>query len=379
MKIAIDIRPLRDVMTGIGRYLYKLIESLGECDRQNEYLLFWSNLKIPPPEGLPKRDNIRTLAFRVPGKMVTALWAYTPFPPVEAFTGEIDVFHAPCFQVPPARRAARIFTIHDLIPVTHPEMAIPSSVRHFRPRVKAYARRADLIVAISEATARDIVDYLDVPREKIVVIYQGTTFLPKAPEEQVRAVRKRYMLEKDYILFVSRLDPRKNLARLFLAFERSGLSKDFDLVIAGPKGWHMEEMTRTWQDISCKKEIRWLDYIKDDELSALYGGAVFLAFPSLLEGFGLPILEAMSVGCPVLTSNVSSMPEVGGEAALYVDPYEVDSIADGLVRLVGDSTLRAKLSTAGHERVKIFTWDKTARQMIEAYGRASEMARSKSK
>jgi glycosyltransferase involved in cell wall biosynthesis len=253
-------------------------------------------------------------------------------------------------------------------------MAIPSSVRHFRPRVKAYARRADLIVAISEATARDVIDYLDVPREKVVVIYQGTTVLPKAPEDKVKLVRKKYMLDKEYILFVSRLDPRKNLARLFLAFERSGLSRDFDLVVAGPRGWHMEEMTKTWQSVACKGQIRWLDYIKDDELSALYGGATFLAFPSLLEGFGLPILEAMSVGCPVLTSNVSSMPEVGGNAALYVDPYDIDAMAHGLVTLAVDSALRGRLTDAGFERVKVFTWEKTARQMIEAYGRAYEIA-----
>ncbi len=373
MKIAIDIRPLRDVMTGIGRYLYKLVDALSEQDKHNEYLLFWSNLTIPPPKSLPKTKNMRVISYRIPGKAITALWAYTSFPQIETFTGPIDVFHAPCFQVPPAGRAARVFTIHDLIPITNPELAIPSSVRHFRPRAKHYAKRADIIVAISKATARDIINYLDVPEEKISVIYQGTTFLPKPSGVKMAEVRKKYALSPNYILFVSRLDPRKNIARLLKAFEISGLSSDWELVIAGPKGWRMEETNRIWNSLTCKSQIRRLNYIEDEELSALYGGAAFLAFPSLMEGFGLPILEAMSVGCPVLTSNVSSMPEVGGGAALYVDPFSVESISAGLIKLANDSALRSKLSQLGYHQAAKFTWDKTASQMIEVYKKAFDI------
>jgi glycosyltransferase involved in cell wall biosynthesis len=377
MKIAIDIRPLRDTMTGIGRYLHKTLWALSECDHDNEYVLIWSILKKDPPANLPKSPNFKQAYFHFPGKGITALWAYTSFPPAEFFTGNIDVFYAPGFQVPPTRKAARIFTIYDLIPFTHPEWAIPSSVRHVRPRLKHYVERADLIVTISNASARDIINYLNVPEEKIAVSYPGTTCFPRASAEEIVSTRKKFGLEKEFILFVSRLDPRKNLARLFLAFELSKLANDFDLVIVGPKGWHMEEMLHTWQSLPCKNQVRWLDYVKDNELSALYGGAAFMVFPSLLEGFGLPILEAMSAGCPVLTSNISSMPEAGGAAALYVDPYDINSIANGLVKLAGDSELRCKLSQMGYDRAASFTWENTARTMIEAFGKAYEVSRLK--
>ncbi len=324
MKIGIDIRPLRDIMTGIGRYLLKMLEALAERDRKNNYILFYNSLKGGIPAGLPQYDNFGLASFRWPNKLLTALWGFTPFPKVEKFLGNIDVFHSPSFQVPPARQSARVFTVFDLIPIVHPEMAIPSSVRHFRPRVKHYARRADLIVAISRATALDVVNYLGVAEEKVVAVYPGTTSFNKAGPDDISRMKAKFNINGEYILFVSRLDPRKNLARLFRAFDLSGLYKDLELLFVGPKGWRMDEIFRTWRSVKCKDRIRWLDYVTDTDLARLYSGAKFFVFPSVMEGFGLPILEAMSVGCPVLTSNVSSMPEVAGEAALYIDPYDID-------------------------------------------------------
>ncbi len=373
MRIAIDIRPLRDIMTGIGRYLYKLIDALALCDRRNEYLLFYSNIKGNVPAGLPPRDNFRVVSYRYPGKLITAAWAYANFPPAELLLPGIDVFHAPCFQVPPARRCARVFTLHDLIPIIHPELAIPSAVRHFRPRLRHYVKRADIIVAISRATAADIVTHLGVPEEKITIVYQGTTALTRPGNEAIAAAKSKYAINGDYILFVSRLEPRKNLPRLLKAFETSGLHRDFQLVLAGPSGWYMEQFHRALAAIPCRDRVLRLDYVGDADLAALYGGAAFLAYPSLLEGFGLPILEAMSVGCPVLTSDASSMPEVAGDAALYVDPADVDSISAGLQRLAEDGELRKDLTRRGHDRVNLFTWERTAAEMVKIYERAHDI------
>ena len=372
MRIGIDIRPLRDTMTGIGRYLIQMLRALSAKDVNNEYILFYNCFKGGTPRGIPDDSNFRLATFRWPNKLLTALWGFTEYPKVESFIGDIDVFHSPSFQVPPSSGSARVFTVYDLIPLTHPEWAIPSAVRHFKPRVRHYARRADLIVGISKATARDVVEYLKVPEEKVVTVYPGTTSLIRASEDKIRTAKERYNISGNYFLFVSRLDPRKNLTRLFKAFERSGLSTDFEFVVAGPKGWRMEEMLKTWNTVKCRDRIRRIDYVADDDLSALYSGASFFVYPSLVEGFGLPILEAMSVGCPVLTSNVSSMPEVAGDAVLYVDPYDIDSIADGLHRLASDSDLRQKLTLSGYERVRIFTWEKTAAEMIAIYERAHE-------
>jgi glycosyltransferase involved in cell wall biosynthesis len=370
MRIAIDIRPLRDTVTGIGRYLYKLIDALALCDKRNEYVLFYSNIKGNTPAGLPERDNFKTISYRIPGKLITALWAYTETLAAEVFLGELDVFHAPCFQVPPVRKCARVFTLHDLIPIIHPELAIPSAVRHFRPRLRHYVKRADMIVAISKATAADISTHLGVAEEKISVVYQGTTALAPASPESIAAVKQRYSIAGDYILFVSRLEPRKNLPRLLKAFEISGLYLYFQLILVGPSGWYMEQYQRAYDALSCQDRVRWLNYVSDTDLAALYRGATFFAYPSLLEGFGLPILEAMSVGCPVLTSGVSSMPEVAGDAAVYVDPADIDSIADGLLRMAGDTDLRKQLAILGRERVRIFTWERTAQEMVKIYEQA---------
>jgi glycosyltransferase involved in cell wall biosynthesis len=270
-----------------------------------------------------------------------------------------------------------VFTIFDLIAIAFPDMAIPSSVRHFRPRIKHYVSRADVIVAISKATAGDIINILDIQPEKIRIVYPGTTPLIKATPEKISETRTKYNLQKDYILFVSRLDPRKNLSRLFKAFDYSGLFKDFDLVVAGPKGWHMEEMFQTWRDIKCRDQIKWLYFVSDEELTSLYSGAAFFVYPSLVEGFGLPILEAMSVGCPVLTSNVSSMPEAAGDAAVYVDPYDIASISDGMMQLAGNSYLREQMSTLGYERIKQFTWENVAHEMSKIYVYAREVVKAR--
>jgi glycosyltransferase involved in cell wall biosynthesis len=377
MKIGIDIRPLREVMIGIGRYISKMSEALTQSGDGNEYVFFYTNITNKPIQGLPANKNYHLSRHRWPDKMITNLWGYTNHPKAERFTGPLDVFHSPSFQVPPTKKAARVFTIFDLIAIAFPDMAIPSSVRHFRPRIKQYVSRADVIVAISKATAGDIVNILGIQPEKIRVVYPGTTPLVKAIPEKISETRVKYNLQKDYILFVSRLDPRKNLSRLFKAFEYSELFNDFDLVVAGPKGWHMEEMFQTWRDIKCRDQIKWLYFVSDEELTSLYSGAAFFVYPSLVEGFGLPILEAMSVGCPVLTSNVSSMPEAAGEAAVYVDPYDIASISDGMMQLAGNSYLREQMSTLGYERIKQFTWENVAHEMSKIYIYAREVVKAR--
>jgi glycosyltransferase involved in cell wall biosynthesis len=373
MRIGIDIRALRATRTGIGRYLLKMLEALAAGDRANEYILFYNSLKGETPDDIPTADNFKTVRIRMPNKLLNVFWAYTPLPPVESFIGPVDIFHSPNFQLAPARTGASVLTVHDLVFYLHPEMAIPSSVRHYKPRIHHYFKRADMVVADSKATARDIVEHLDFPEDRIAVIYPGAITMEEASRERIETMKSRYAIENDYILFVSCLEPRKNLARLFKAFDRSGLHDQYQLVLAGPKGWHFRELEVLWNSLDSRSRIRWLDYVPGEELSALYSGAAFFVYPSLVEGFGLPILEAMSVGCPVLTSDVSSMPEVAGEAALYVDPLDVDSIIDGLIQLASDSTLRERLSRDGRERVKLFTWDKMAKSMLGIYERGLEL------
>jgi glycosyltransferase involved in cell wall biosynthesis len=377
MRIGIDIRVVAGPRTGIGRYASQLLRSLAAVDNENEYVLFYNAAKGPLPSDLPTKKNMKIVSANIPNKALNILWAYTPYPKVESFVGPIDVFHAPNFQMPPLKNAGGVLTIHDLVFLVHPEMAIPSAVRHLKPRIREYAKRADLVVADSKATAQVIVNRLGVAHEKVVTIYVGATVLRKSPPNEISRAKTKYSIGGDYILFVGSLEPRKNLARLFKAFVHSNLFKDFDLVLAGPRGWHMEEMVRAWKSSGCKDRIRFLDYVTDIDLGPLYSGATFLAYPSLAEGFGLPILEAMSVGCPVLTSSVSSMPEVAGDAARFVDPMSVESIAQGMTDLISDSGLRARLIESGYRRLPLFTWENTAIEMMKAYRKAFEINAAK--
>ena len=373
MRIGIDIRVLSGRRTGIGRFVGQLLGGLASVDSENSYALFFNALKGPVPADIPRNENFETISIRWPNKLLNAAWAYSPFPKMESFTGALDVFHAPNFQMPPVRRAASVLTIHDLVFLLHPEMAIPASVRHFGPRIRHDPRRADIIVADSDATAEGIIEHLDASPERVKTVYPGATIIPRVTEEQIKAVTRKHGINSDFIFFVGAIEPRKNLARLFKAFDRSGLHRDLELVLVGPKGWHTKEIFDTWEALPCREKIRWLDYVEDADLAALYSGATFFAYPSLLEGFGLPILEAMSVGCPVLTSNLSSMPEVAGDAALYVDPLDIDSIASGMRRLANDAELRKALAERGQKRVKLFSWERTAREMIAIYEHARDI------
>jgi glycosyltransferase involved in cell wall biosynthesis len=370
LKIGIDIRALSKCNTGIGRYLDKLLGALLTIDNENEYILFHNAFKGLRPNRLFGNGNANIVSSRWPNRMLSYLWSRTSWPSIEYLIGPVDVFHAPAYQMPPVRRGLAVLTVHDLVFMIHPEMASPEAVMELGPWIKRYAERADIIVADSNATASDIEKYLGIPSGKIKTVYPGANIFPKLIDDEIWRVKRELGINGDFILSVGNLEPRKNLARLFRAFERSGLARDFELVLVGPKGWHYGEIFETWQSLPCNNRIHWLSYVSEEILSALYSGASFLVYPSIMEGFGFPILEAMSAGCPVVTSNISSMPEVAGNAAVYVEAFDIDSIADGMKQLASDSRLRMSLAKAGHDRVAKFSWENTARQMMEIYGMA---------
>jgi glycosyltransferase involved in cell wall biosynthesis len=372
LRVGIDIRALKGIRTGIGRYLETLLPELFRLNREINYVLFYNSLKGPNPPYKSAGDNSTIIRTRYPNKALNVLWAYTGYPRFETLAGDIDVFYSPNFQIPPLRKAPGVLTIHDLVFYHSPELAIPSAVRHYRRRIKFYSDRADIIIGDSLATVNDISRYLGIPREKTRVIYPGAIPLATVSDRERNEIKKEMRLPEKYILFVGCIEPRKNLARAFRAYERTGLWKDIPLVLAGPRGWRFNELKTAWDNLTAKNQIFWLDYVGEKELAVLYENAFFLIFPSLFEGFGLPILEAMSAGCPVLTSNCSSMPEAAGDAALYVDPLDTESIADGMLKLAGDGSLRESLISAGYKRAKLFTWEKTARELLDVFYRTRD-------
>jgi glycosyltransferase involved in cell wall biosynthesis len=232
--------------------------------------------------------------------------------------------------------------------------------------------RADVLLADSESTRRDLIELLRVPEDRVFVVYAGVEarFRPE-PDPDDAARRQRYALERPYILSVGTLQPRKNYRRLIQAFHR--LAQEYgvshDLVIAGGKGWLYDDVYATIDALRLEGRVRVLGFVDDDDLPALYRGADAFAFPSLYEGFGIPVLEAMGCGTPVVTSNVSSLPEVAGDAALQVPPDDVDALADALWRSISDTALRQVHRTRGFEQVARFTWRRAAEDLLGVYAR----------
>ncbi|MBW4662878.1 MAG: glycosyltransferase family 4 protein [Chroococcus sp. CMT-3BRIN-NPC107] len=282
---------------------------------------------------------------------------------------KIDIWHS-TYPIPlEVNKAKKITTIHDLIPLKLPYTTLDNKDFFFRI-VKNAIEKSNLVLTVSEHTKKDIVDVFKVSPDKIFVTYQPVnqgqlTF----DENELSILLRQYRLRpKEYILFVGAIEPKKNLGRLIEAYIK--LDTSMPLVIVGKKGWLWEDEIGKLQQVFSKyfvKKIKFLEYVSRNDLTYLYQGACCFVFPSLYEGFGLPPLEAMALGCPAIVSNASSLPEICGDAALYVDPYDVINIRDKIESLINNPSLQAQLSIAGKERAKLFSLDNYATKLSEAY------------
>jgi glycosyltransferase involved in cell wall biosynthesis len=282
----------------------------------------------------------------------------------------VDIWHTTVPSWIDVLDTPKITTIHDLIPLRLPHTTLDQKAT-IADLVRSAIASSKLLITISECTKRDLIDFFGVPPEKIAVTYQPIALDPAPPtDKRLAQVLRYYELQRgNYILFVGAIEPKKNLSRLLRAMAM--IETDLPLVVAGGKGWLVEqELAPLEKHPALRQRVRFLDYVPSDELSALYAGARCLAFPSLYEGFGLPPLEAMNFGCPVLTSNVASLPEVCGDAALYADPYKPTDIADQLACLIDDANLRTRLIQAGYERAKAFSPENYQKRLHDAYARA---------
>jgi glycosyltransferase involved in cell wall biosynthesis len=265
-----------------------------------------------------------------------------------------------------------LVTIHDCIHLMFPQY-LPSKAAYAYARASmwAAARRSDCILTVSEASKRDILHFFNVPPEKIVVVYNAIDdhfWLVPAGDEVAR-VRERYQLDHAFVLYVGNIKPHKNLVRLIEAFadlRRTGF-EELKLLIIGDEISRLPALRRAVHRHKLHKHVRFLGYLSDDTLAILYRLASAFVFPSLYEGFGLPPLEAMASGTPVVTSNVSSLPEVAGEAAVLVDPYDVDSITEGLRRVLSDPALAADLRRKGQDRAREFSWERSVARTRQLY------------
>ena len=368
--IAIDYTAALQQGGGIGRYTRELIAALAAQDRTTGYRLFvagHTERRLPEPPG----PNFTWCATPWGPEWFARLWHRARLPiPIERWTGPIALLHAPDFTLPPTRPGTRtLLTVHDLSFVRAPETATPQLRAYLNEVVPRSVARADRILADSESTRQDLIELYDVPPDKISVLYSGVSdrFYPIQDEAILYEVRSRYGIgRRPYIFSVGTVQPRKNYGRLVEALHRLGRLR-LKLVIAGGKGWLDDPLYRQIEALGMEDQVQFLGFVPDEDLPALYSAALVFAFPSLYEGFGLPVLEAMACGVPVITSSVSSLPEVAGNAALLVDPYDVDALTEALARVLDDESLRNDLINKGQLRVQGFSWTAAARQLRQHY------------
>ena len=310
----------------------------------------------PAPEWRPE---IPVASLPLPRVLLYEAWHRLRRPSVESATGSVDVVHATSLAIPP-RSAPLVVTIHDLAFMHQPSHFTRRGHRFFDRGLELARADADLILCPSETTAEDSRRH-GFDRTVVRVVPMGID-RPRATEDDIEEVKERHGLRRPYLLWVGTIEPRKNLARLIEAF--ATLDHDLDLALAGPAGWN-EDLERLLAGM--RDRVRILGFVPERELGALYGGATVFCFPSLLEGFGFPVLEAMVQGTPVITSSGTSTEEIAGGAAVLVDPRDTDSIADGIRRVLDDESLARKLSGAGPGRAARFTWERTADELMNAY------------
>jgi glycosyltransferase involved in cell wall biosynthesis len=378
VRIGIDVSLVPGQTAGGGQYAYQLTRALAGIDHVNSYRLYPVFYYIVHPDfrgaDLPVGANMRVAHQSLPPAIVRWLWRQDRSEDFkERLLGGVDVVHSTTFCAPRFRRGQKrlVVTIYDLSFVTYPEFHLPANVEHCLRGTKLAIDRADALIAISESTRRELIDEMGAPPERIVVT-------PLAAEPglhrvndltRLDAVRRRYQLPERFILFLGALEPRKNLPRLLEAFAAlaPALQREFPLVVAGAQGWLNDSVHEQVRKLGLGERVFFPGYIDQGDIAALYSMATVFAYPSLWEGFGLPVLEAMACGAPVLTSNVSSLPEVAGDAAVLVPPTDVDAIAASLGRLLDDDAFRADLSARGRQRAAQFSWERCARETLAVY------------
>lgn len=367
MQVCLDLSPAVHHHAGLGRYAYELLLALAKIDPENTYSILYNNphqAQIDPTlRSFPHYTT--TLSYK-PWRFSALLAHFLGFFQ-DRLLPNVDVFHATDHLLPRFSRIKTVFTLHDLIFLFHPETHKPLNRWFLTLMMPRFLRAADAIIAVSECTKRDAVRAYGIPEEKITVIYEGVSprFRPADPET-VQAMRAKYGLPEHFILYVGTIEPRKNLTALLEAMTNLQ-SAICNLVIVGKKGWLYEGFFQRLRELGLEERVHFTGYVPDEDLPALYSAADLFVFPSLYEGFGLPVLEAMACGAPVVCSDTSSLPEVAGDAALLVNPTDVRALAAAIERVLTDEALRASLQARGLERARRFTWEEAARRTLEVY------------
>jgi glycosyltransferase involved in cell wall biosynthesis len=372
MRIAIDATAIPRLMAGAGVYTYQLVRALTALEADHDYVVFARSDTFD--ELARQRPRLRVVQVRAPSRAERLLWEQLILPG-QLRRLRIDVLHSPHHTTPALPLPCpRVVTLHDVTFFLLPQRYPPSRRLYFQAITRAAARLAHALITPSRTVKRDVVRVLGVPQERVTAIAEAPApeFAPLEDTDALGRIRWRHKLPTLYILSVGSLEPGKNRDRLIVAYSRlreRGLQHH--LVIAGQRAWRYQSDLDLVRHLRLDDNVHYLGYVDGADMPGLYSGADLLAFPSLYEGFGLPVLEAMACGTPVVTSSVSALPEVAGDAALLVDPKDVAGLAEAMERALADETLHADLRARGLQRAREFSWDKAARETVQVYEAAA--------
>jgi glycosyltransferase involved in cell wall biosynthesis len=359
MRIGIDATPILLRKGGIGYYTYNLLDHLTRVDTQNEYILFETTQKEPEsPIPFISRPNVRSI--------------YTPkmLQKWRCRKERIDLYHGTNFRLRGKGRKGNIVTIHDLAFKHYPHF-LKKKFGQFLSflKTKRDVQRANRVIAVSAHTAKDVVEFFKIDTEKVRVVYHGVDpdFRPDVPRASILEMKEKYhILAPQYILWVGTLEPRKNLRTLVQMYDQlKGLHDEYHLILAGGLGWQYEDILQMTQTLGSKVQIT--GYLPREDLVSLYAGAALFVYPSLYEGFGMPLLEAMASGVPIVAARTSSIPEVIGNAGILVDPLNISEMGEAVRRVLTDRSVSSSLREKGMARAREFTWDRAARETLRIY------------
>ena len=370
MKIAINTILLLSPLTGVGNYAYQIAKTLRSTDKVHEYTYFYgfysSNL-ISPEESPDSFYRLKETVRKIPllGTLARNFKDFANYFSSQSF----DLYFEPNFI--PLRVPAKhiVVTVPDFSFARFPEWHSKDKVRYFKKHFWKKIKKADRIIVISDFIREEAIHLFGFSEDQLTAIHLGfdSDIFKVYTRQDLLLIKNKYHLPGNFILFVGSIEPRKNLRTLLRAYlDLEGpIRKEFKIVLVGFKGWENEEIVSLIQKL--KSDVLYLGYVPDNELGKFYNLASLFVYPSFYEGFGLPPLEAMACGCPVIVSNVASLPEVCGEAVFYVDPNDIGCITQGMNRVLNDETLRKSLIMKGLERSKLFSWEKSAKEHLKVF------------
>jgi glycosyltransferase involved in cell wall biosynthesis len=371
MRIGFDIRPFLREETGVGIYFRNLLFSLAKIDKSNEYFLFSSSLKDRfDPKKIPPFNKKHFREFFYPVKVINFFWQRLGWPHLDCFfKTRLDLTHSPT-PLPLPTKGKKIVTVYDLFFLDFPMLADSQARRNFAQRMKRAMQKADGVVTISRFTAQQLKERFGVEEKRIKVVYPGIDrrFWENVEQKRLEQTKADYHLPSDFLLFVGASERRKNLLNLLKALKIvHARDKKIMLLLIGPKGQDHENVRKKIQELGLDSWVKMIGYLDDNELKNFYRLASALVYPSWWEGFGIPLLEAMACGIPVVTSRTSALPEAGGEAAVYSDPKSPEDIAEKILMVLEDHSLREKLIAAGKKQIHSFGWERAASHVLCFY------------